>query len=80
MYRSIHEKLFTLPEETTVYPAHDYKGVTASSIGEEKRYNRRLTKPLDQFIKIMAELNLAKPSKIDAAVPANLVCGIHDDH
>lgn len=75
LYHSVHNKLFTLPEDYTVYPAHDYKGRTASSIGEEKRLNPRLTKNKDQFVEIMANLNLAYPKMIDVAVPRNLNCG-----
>lgn len=76
LYESVHKKLFTLPDDTLVYPAHDYKGFTASTIGEEKQYNPRLTKTLPEFIAIMANLNLPRPAKIDIAVPANLKCGI----
>ena len=77
LWRSVHEKLFVLPAATLVYPGHDYKGRTASSIGEEKRLNPRLggMRTCDEFIKIMAELALAPPSKIDIALPANLQCG-----
>eukprot|EP00474_Spongospora_subterranea_P009262 CRZ09720.1 hypothetical protein [Spongospora subterranea] len=78
LYKSVHEKLFSLPDETIVYPAHDYKGLTSSTIGEEKKFNPRLTKPLSEFIKIMSELNLPKPGKIDVAVPANVKCGIQE--
>ncbi|MER1940275.1 MBL fold metallo-hydrolase [Castellaniella sp. FW104-16D08] len=73
---SITQKLFALPDHTTVYPAHDYKGWTASSIGEEKRYNPRVAnKTRDEYIKIMNSLNLPNPKMMDIAVPANLVCG-----
>ena len=77
LYRSVHEKLFTLPEDTLVYPAHDYKGRRVSSIGQEKTRNPRLggDKPLDDFVKIMQELNLAYPKFIDFAVPGNRECG-----
>lgn len=78
LYNSVHSKLFTLPDETLVYPAHDYKGRTCSSIGEEKVHNPRLTRPLEEFERIMAELNLPPPKKLNEAVPANLVCGITD--
>lgn len=75
-YRSIKEKLFTLPEETIVYPGHDYNGNTSSTIYEEKRFNPRLTnKTEDEFVEIMNNLNLANPKMIDIAVPANLNCG-----
>jgi len=76
LYDAVHTKLFTLPDDCIVYPAHDYKGHTQSTIGEEKKFNPRLTKSKEEFITIMDNLNLAKPSKIDDAVPANLKCGI----
>ncbi|MES0873153.1 MBL fold metallo-hydrolase [Sinimarinibacterium thermocellulolyticum] len=73
---SIVNKLFRLPDETTVYPAHDYKGWTASSIGEEKRHNPRLAgKTEAEFIEIMNNLKLPNPKLMDVAVPANLACG-----
>lgn len=77
LYRSVHEQIFSLPEETLVYPGHDYKGRTASTVGEEKRLNPRLGggKTREEFVRIMAELSLPYPRKIDVAVPANLVCG-----
>lgn len=77
LYRSVHDKLFTLADETLVYPAHDYKGRRVSSIGQEKTRNPRLggSKPLAEFVKIMAELDLAYPKFIDYAVPGNRECG-----
>lgn len=75
LYESVHSKIFTLPETTILYPAHDYKGFTASSVCEEKRLNPRLTKPLPEFVAIMAGLNLPYPKKIDASLPRNLKCG-----
>ena len=77
LYRSVHEKLFALPEDTLVYPAHDYQGRRVSSVGQEKTRNPRLggDKPLDDFVKIMQELNLAYPKFIDFAVPGNRECG-----
>lgn len=78
LYDSVHTQLFTLPDDTLVYPAHNYKGLTVSTIGEEKQHNPRLTKPKDEFIEIMANLNLPYPNKIDVSLPANLVCGIQD--
>lgn len=77
LYKSIHSHIFTLPDSTLVYPAHDYKGMMVSSIGEEKQYNPRLTKSKDEFINIMSNLNLAYPKQIDRAVPANMLCGFH---
>lgn len=75
-YDSITGRIFTLPDSTTVYPAHDYKGWTASSVGEEKRYNPRLAgKSRQEYIDIMNNLNLPDPKQMDVAVPANLSCG-----
>lgn len=77
LYESITQKLFSLPDETLVYPAHDYKGLTVSSIGEEKKFNPRVggEKSKEEFIEIMTNLKLAMPKKIQFAVPANLACG-----
>lgn len=75
LYDSVHQKLFKLPEDYTVFPAHDYNGRTASSIGEEIKFNPRLGKSKDEFVDIMANLNLAYPKLIDLAVPRNLNCG-----
>lgn len=76
LYNSITKKIFTLPDETLIYPGHDYKGLTCSSVYEEKNFNPRLAnKTLEEFTNIMNNLNLAYPKKIDVAVPANLVCG-----
>lgn len=73
---SIVERLFTLPDDTDVWPAHDYKGWTRSSIREEKLYNPRLAgKSREQYAEIMRNLNLPNPSMMDVAVPANLACG-----
>lgn len=75
-YASIVDTLFRLPDDTTVYPGHDYKGWNASSIGEEKRYNPRLAgKTLEEYVAIMNSLNLPSPKLMDIAVPANLACG-----
>ncbi len=75
LYDSITAKLFTLPDETQVYPGHDYHGHTVSTIGEEKRFNPRLTLSRDDFIAYMAGLNLPNPKLIMEAVPANQSCG-----
>ena len=75
-WNSITTKLFVLPDETTVYPAHDYKGWTASSIGEERRHNPRLAnKSESEYVDIMQSLILPNPKLMDVAVPANLACG-----
>jgi glyoxylase-like metal-dependent hydrolase (beta-lactamase superfamily II) len=74
---SIVNKLFTLPDDTLVYPAHDYKGWTVSSIGEERNHNPRLAgKTESEYVDIMNNLNLPDPKLMDIAVPANLACGM----
>ncbi|PPC82112.1 MAG: Zn-dependent hydrolase [Methylotenera sp.] len=76
LYDCITGKLFTLPDETLVYPGHDYNGRRVSAIGQEKGINPRLAnKSRAEFIDIMANLNLPKPKLIDIAVPANRRCG-----
>lgn len=77
MYHSIKEKLYSLPEETLVYPGHDYQGRTHSTIYEEKKFNPRINEKttLEEFKETMANLKLAPPKKIQIALPANLVCG-----
>lgn len=75
-YDSIVGKLFHLPDDTLVYPAHDYRGWTVSSIGEEKRHNPRLANTTrEDYIALMNGLVLANPRLMDVAVPANLACG-----
>lgn len=78
LYQSVTRKLFSLPEDYLVYPAHDYKQRRVSSIGQEKDRNPRLgqNKSLMEFRKIMAELNLPYPKFIDYAVPGNRQCGV----
>ncbi|MED6194643.1 Polypeptide N-acetylgalactosaminyltransferase 3 [Stylosanthes scabra] len=76
LYKSVHSQIFTLPKDTFIYPAHDYKGFSVSTVGEEIQYNPRLTKDEETFKNIMANLNLSYPKMIDVAVPANLVCGV----
>jgi sulfur dioxygenase len=80
LYHSIQTQIFTLPDTTVVYPAHDYQGRTNSTIGNEKSMNPRLGggKTLSEFVNIMANLNLPYPKKIDIAVPANMRCGVPD--
>ncbi|HKO90679.1 MAG TPA: MBL fold metallo-hydrolase [Polyangiaceae bacterium] len=76
LYDSIDRRLFALPDETIVWPGHDYKGHTASTIGEERLHNPRLArKSRHEFIAIMSELKLPPPKRIQIAVPANLACG-----
>lgn len=75
-YDSLFNKLLTLPEDTLVYPAHDYQGRTVSSIREEKQYNPRLQVAGKQaYIDLMNGLDLDDPKLMDIAVPANLTCG-----
>ena len=77
LYDSVHERLFTLPDDTRVWPAHDYKGNTVSTIGHEKRHNARLAgRDRTAFIEFMANLKLPRPKLIDIAVPANRLLGI----
>lgn len=78
LFDSVHTQIFSLPDNFKIYPAHDYKGQTCSTVLEEKTYNPRLTKSKVEFIKLMNNLNLPYPKKIDIAVPANKVCGIQD--
>ena len=77
-YDSITVKLFTLSDDTLVYPGHDYRGNTVSTIGEEKKFNPRLGNQTsrEDYIQLMNSLVLAKPKLIDEAVPANLACGL----
>lgn len=76
LYDNIYSKLFTLPNECLVYPAHDYNGFTHSTIFEEKTFNPRLIKSKDEFVIIMNNLNLPNPAMINEAVPANIRCGL----
>lgn len=82
LYRSVHSKLYTLPDETLVYPAHDYQERFVSSIAQEKRRNPRLGdgKTLEEFKSIMGNLNLPYPTFIDYAVPGNRRCGVCPSH
>jgi len=78
LYDSITGKLFQLPADTIVYPGHDYRGQTTSSIAMEKKFNARIGggKSKAEFVQIMSELKLANPKKIHEAVPANMACGV----
>lgn len=78
LYKSVREKLFTLPDDVLVYPAHDYQGRRVSSIAQEKKRNPRLgtERTLEEFRHIMANLNLPYPKFIDYAVPGNRQCGV----
>ena len=76
-YNSIFNRLLKLPEQTLVYPAHDYKGETVSTIGEERRHNPRLqVKSIDEYVKLMNSLNLPNPKLMDVVIPANIRVGL----
>jgi len=80
-YESIFNKLLKLPDETLVYPAHDYKGDTVSTIGEEKLFNPRLkVKSVDEYVELMNNLKLPNPKLMDVAVPANMQVGLHQEN
>jgi sulfur dioxygenase len=79
-YDSIFNRLLTLPDETLVYPCHDYKGDTVSTIGEERAFNPRLkVSSVEQYVEIMNNLHLPNPKMMDVAVPANLHVGLAQD-
>jgi glyoxylase-like metal-dependent hydrolase (beta-lactamase superfamily II)/rhodanese-related sulfurtransferase len=79
-YDSIFNRLLKLPDETLVFPAHDYKGDTVSTIGEERRYNPRLqVRSVDEYVELMDNLKLPNPKMMDVAVPANMNVGLHQD-
>jgi len=77
MYHSVHQEIFTLPDDCLLYPAHDYRGLTVTSVCEEKKYNPRLGGEIGEgdYAGYMKNLDLPHPKKIDEAVPANLRCG-----
>ncbi len=79
-YDSIFNRLLKLPDETMVFPAHDYKGDTVSTIGEEKRYNPRLqVRSIDEYVELMNNLNLPNPKLMDVVLPANMHVGLHQE-
>lgn len=77
LYDSIHAKIFSLNDDVIIYPGHDYNGNTQSTVGEERKNNKRLgnNRSHEAFIHLMSELKLAYPKYIDVAVPANQACG-----
>ena len=81
MYRSVHTQIFTLPGDCLLYPGHDYRGLTATSVAEEKAFNPRCGGQISQndFVGFMENLGLDHPKKMDIAVPANLKCGRSDN-
>jgi sulfur dioxygenase len=79
-YESLFGRLLKLPDATLVYPAHDYKGDTVSTIGEEKTYNPRLqVKSADEYVTLMNNLKLSNPKMMDVAIPANMKVGLHQE-
>jgi glyoxylase-like metal-dependent hydrolase (beta-lactamase superfamily II)/rhodanese-related sulfurtransferase len=79
-YDSIFNKLLKLPDATMVFPAHDYKGDTVSTVGEERKFNPRLkVTSMDEYAALMNSLNLPNPKMMDVAVPANMRVGLHQD-
>eukprot|EP00756_Hemistasia_phaeocysticola_P033089 Hpha_TRINITY_DN16447_c0_g2::TRINITY_DN16447_c0_g2_i1::g.163669::m.163669/K17725/ETHE1; sulfur dioxygenase len=78
LYDSVHQQVFTLPDDTEVYPGHEYKGRVKTTVGREKATNPRLSKSKEEFVQIMTDLKLPYPKKIDASLPANLMCGVQD--
>lgn len=81
LYQSINKKIFSLTDDTYIYPGHDYKGMSVSTVGEEKQFNQRikLGTSEEEFIETMSSLKLANPKKIHEAVPANLKCGREEE-
>jgi glyoxylase-like metal-dependent hydrolase (beta-lactamase superfamily II)/rhodanese-related sulfurtransferase len=77
LFRSVRDKVFSLPDACLLYPAHDYRGLTCSSVAEERMYNPRLAETIGEgdFVGYMNHLGLAHPKQMDIAVPANLRCG-----
>ncbi len=81
LYRSVHQQIFSLPDNTIIYPGHDYRGHSATTVGEEKAHNPRLSVETSEadFVSIMASLDLSYPKRIHEALPANLACGFASD-
>jgi rhodanese-related sulfurtransferase len=77
LYRSIRERIFTLQDDCLIYPAHDYRGLTSSSVAEEREFNPRIgaSRSENDFVGYMQNLGLPHPKQIDVAVPANMKCG-----
>jgi sulfur dioxygenase len=78
LYRSVHEQIYSLPADTRIYPGHDYRGHSASTVTEEKTHNPRLKTDIDEsaFVEIMNGLDLPHPKRIQEALPANMACGL----
>jgi rhodanese-related sulfurtransferase len=77
LFRSVRSQIFSLPDACLLYPGHDYRGLTATSVGEEKLYNPRLAESIgeEDFVGYMTHLGLPHPKQMEHAVPANLQCG-----
>ena len=77
LYRAVRSQIFSLPDDCLIYPGHDYRGLTVTSVGEEKLYNPRLAESIGEndFVGYMTHLGLPHPKQMDVAVPANLKCG-----
>jgi glyoxylase-like metal-dependent hydrolase (beta-lactamase superfamily II) len=78
LFRSVRERIFALPDDTRLFPGHDYRGFGVTTVAEEKRFNPRLglARSEEEFVRIMGELKLAYPKRMDEAVPANLRSGL----
>lgn len=79
LYESVHSRILSLPSHYRLYPAHDYTGRTVTTVAEEKLYNPRFSKTLQEFVDLMKNLNLPYPKMIDKALPANRVCGVFEN-
>ena len=81
LYRSVHQQIYTLPNDTVIYPGHDYRGHRESTVAEELAHNPRLNQGVSEakFVHTMDNLNLAHPKRIHEALPANMGCGLMDD-
>ena len=81
LYRSVHTQILSLPQDCLLYPGHDYRGLTVTSVAEERRFNQRLGGEIGEadFAGYMENLGLPHPKQIDVAVPANLKCGRRED-
>ncbi|XP_046648781.1 persulfide dioxygenase ETHE1, mitochondrial-like isoform X1 [Daphnia pulicaria] len=78
LYESVHNQIFSLPENFRLFPGHDYNGILDTTVSEEKKFNPRLTKSKEEFVELMKNLNLPYPAQIDKALPANKVCGLYN--
>jgi len=78
LYDSVHNQIFSLPDNFRLFPAHDYNGFMDTTVEEEKKLNPRLSKSKAEFVEIMNNLNLPYPAQIDKALPANKVCGLYN--